>query len=413
MVSRRRRRHGEPELAQLPHPGLRRRAAHRGVLRRHLRHDRPARRQVAGRVRASIRSRRRSPTRWPTPPACASRICPSRRTASSPSSRPGHERGPDILRPRGARHHRHADAGAAGGAEAFAAWQDETSKAIAAFPGFIEQSVMPPNPPLQVDWVILQRFASQSAAVAWLNSAERLTRIETRAPDAGRPRRRAHRQGRSGRRAARPGLGRDLDAHQAGPGGRLPRLGAADRRRPDARRRASRATASSRRSRASRRTGCRSCASTARPTCRPGSNRRSARRSSRRPTPSPRNSTPGSVRTGFDQWFRAAPGGGAPPAGLEAEHDRPAAALSDRLPVRRPRADAAADAPAGPAVPGRPVHRQCGERRAAELLVPWTSTRFAWWLRPAAPASVLRAVGGAVLVVLLYGVLVLAFTRLS
>ena len=42
---------GESGAAQLPHPGLRRRAAHRGLLRRHVRHDRPARRQVAGRVR--------------------------------------------------------------------------------------------------------------------------------------------------------------------------------------------------------------------------------------------------------------------------------------------------------------------------------------------------------------------------
>ena len=45
-------------------------------------------------------------------------------------------------------------------ADAFARWQDETSNAVAAFPGFIEQTVMPPNPPAQVDWVILQRFAT-------------------------------------------------------------------------------------------------------------------------------------------------------------------------------------------------------------------------------------------------------------
>ena len=43
--------------------------------------------------------------------------------------------------------------------EAFARWQDETSRVIAAFPGFIKQTVMPPSPPQQVDWVILQRFA--------------------------------------------------------------------------------------------------------------------------------------------------------------------------------------------------------------------------------------------------------------
>jgi len=67
-------------------------------------------------------------------------------------------------------------------AEAFARWQDETSQAVAAFPGFIKQTVMPPSPPAQVDWVILQRFASSEAAVAWLHSAQRLKRIEGAAP---------------------------------------------------------------------------------------------------------------------------------------------------------------------------------------------------------------------------------------
>jgi antibiotic biosynthesis monooxygenase (ABM) superfamily enzyme len=61
---------------------------------------------------------------------------------------------------------------------AFARWQEETSAAIAAFPGFIEQTVMPPRPPSQVDWVILQRFASQSAAMSWLQSADRQRRVE-------------------------------------------------------------------------------------------------------------------------------------------------------------------------------------------------------------------------------------------
>ena len=36
---------------------------------------------------------------------------------------------------------------------------------------------MPPSPPAQLDWVILQRFASTEAAVAWLNSNERLERV--------------------------------------------------------------------------------------------------------------------------------------------------------------------------------------------------------------------------------------------
>lgn len=62
--------------------------------------------------------------------------------------------------------------------DAFATWQEATGKVIARFPGFIEQSVTPPAPPTQVDWVILQRFTSTEAAVGWLKSSERLHRID-------------------------------------------------------------------------------------------------------------------------------------------------------------------------------------------------------------------------------------------
>jgi antibiotic biosynthesis monooxygenase (ABM) superfamily enzyme len=67
-------------------------------------------------------------------------------------------------------------------ADAFARWQDETSSIVAAFPGFISQTVMPPSPPAQVDWVILQRFASTEAAVAWLKSEQRLKLMEGAGP---------------------------------------------------------------------------------------------------------------------------------------------------------------------------------------------------------------------------------------
>lgn len=67
-------------------------------------------------------------------------------------------------------------------AEAFARWQDETSKAIAAFPGFVKQTVMPPSPPQQVDWVILQRFSTEKTAMAWLSSEVRLKRVAGAAP---------------------------------------------------------------------------------------------------------------------------------------------------------------------------------------------------------------------------------------
>ena len=67
-------------------------------------------------------------------------------------------------------------------AEDFARWQGETSTAIATFPGFVEQRLMPPNPPVQVDWVILQRFDAIGDAQRWLASTERQTRIEGAAP---------------------------------------------------------------------------------------------------------------------------------------------------------------------------------------------------------------------------------------
>jgi antibiotic biosynthesis monooxygenase (ABM) superfamily enzyme len=61
--------------------------------------------------------------------------------------------------------------------KAFAEWQDGTSRTIARFPGFLHQSVMPPSPPAQVDWVILQRFVNIESATAWLRSTERQERL--------------------------------------------------------------------------------------------------------------------------------------------------------------------------------------------------------------------------------------------
>jgi len=66
--------------------------------------------------------------------------------------------------------------------EDFARWQGQTSDLVSTFPGFVEQRLMPPNPPLQVDWVILQRFHTMEDAQRWLASAERQTRIEGAAP---------------------------------------------------------------------------------------------------------------------------------------------------------------------------------------------------------------------------------------
>ena len=55
----------------------------------------------------------------------------------------------------------------------FAEWQQRMSAAVAAQAGFVKETVIPPSPPAQIDWVILQRFASRGAAITWLRSGER------------------------------------------------------------------------------------------------------------------------------------------------------------------------------------------------------------------------------------------------
>ena len=59
----------------------------------------------------------------------------------------------------------------------FEIWQSETGRIVANVAGFLKQTVLPPSPPAQDDWVILQRFASATAATEWLNSTERLDRL--------------------------------------------------------------------------------------------------------------------------------------------------------------------------------------------------------------------------------------------
>lgn len=58
-------------------------------------------------------------------------------------------------------------------ADAFGRWQEGVNAVVARFPGYVDHEVMPPRPPVQVDWVIVQRFAEAAAARAWLGSEER------------------------------------------------------------------------------------------------------------------------------------------------------------------------------------------------------------------------------------------------
>ncbi len=60
---------------------------------------------------------------------------------------------------------------------AFEAWQAETNRIVAGFPGFVQQTLLPPSPPAQNYWAVMYRFRDQAAATRWLNSSERLERL--------------------------------------------------------------------------------------------------------------------------------------------------------------------------------------------------------------------------------------------
>ncbi len=64
----------------------------------------------------------------------------------------------------------------------FARWQEQVNDTIAQFPDYLDHTVMPPRPPAQVDWVIVQRFKSAEAARAWLQSDERLRLLDAIQP---------------------------------------------------------------------------------------------------------------------------------------------------------------------------------------------------------------------------------------
>lgn len=57
--------------------------------------------------------------------------------------------------------------------DTFVGWQQQANNVLARFAGYLGQTVIPPSPPLQTDWVIVQRFCTVEAARAWLQSEER------------------------------------------------------------------------------------------------------------------------------------------------------------------------------------------------------------------------------------------------
>lgn len=50
--------------------------------------------------------------------------------------------------------------------------QQQVNDAVARFPGYLDHTVVPPAPPVQTDWVIVQRFQSVEVAQAWLQSEQ-------------------------------------------------------------------------------------------------------------------------------------------------------------------------------------------------------------------------------------------------
>ena len=61
---------------------------------------------------------------------------------------------------------------------AFASWLAQLNETVATFPGYISAVVIPPVPPLQSDWVLVQRFQTLEQLGAWLDSDERRSLLD-------------------------------------------------------------------------------------------------------------------------------------------------------------------------------------------------------------------------------------------
>jgi uncharacterized protein len=61
---------------------------------------------------------------------------------------------------------------------AFTGWLTELNRAISTFPGYVSAVVIPPVPPLQSDWVMVQRFQTIEELRAWLDSEARRSLLD-------------------------------------------------------------------------------------------------------------------------------------------------------------------------------------------------------------------------------------------
>ncbi|HEU5431066.1 MAG TPA: antibiotic biosynthesis monooxygenase [Thermomicrobiales bacterium] len=299
---------------------------------------------------------------------------------------------------------------AAGQDAAFAAWQQRVSSVVAGVPGFINQSIIPPDPPAQVDWVILQRFASADDARAWLQSGQRAKLVEEAQPMlVGNDDVHLMEDGDAAATAApvsaviatrvKPGQEAAFRAWEA-------RIGAAQSRAPGFQ-------------------GYRSTPPTPgvqddwvtilRFDSEPHLNDWLKSPERQRLVDESAGFTDEShvrtVQTGFDQWFRST--GGPPPAAWKQNMLvllglYPVVFLFG-LCVGTPLLSRGLSLPFW-------LTLFVGNVVSITLLnwiVPWISRRFGWWLHPDGPDAVRTTLAGAAVVVVLYGLCLFVFSRLS
>lgn len=67
----------------------------------------------------------------------------------------------------------------------FVLWQQQVNDVIATFSGYLDHTVIPPSPPMQTDWVVIQRFENVEAAREWLQSEQRQHLLDALQPFLG------------------------------------------------------------------------------------------------------------------------------------------------------------------------------------------------------------------------------------
>src|SRR5438067_11133023 len=71
--------------------------------------------------------------------------------------------------------------------DAFERWQRRYSEAVAGSAGYLDGELIAPSPPVQVDWVRVERFTSSAAARTWLQSEQHGSLADELQPLLARP----------------------------------------------------------------------------------------------------------------------------------------------------------------------------------------------------------------------------------